>query len=247
MVSIICKECGISFSVKNNRAETAIFCSRRCFRLNTNYKVIKGTKNNYLTLIKEVDGEIQSSYGRRQSIRKVECLCDCGNTITTRLISFRSGYAKSCGCIKKIGRHDRGLTALSRHPLHRVWSNMIQRCTNKNSNSYKHYGAKGVSVCKEWRDSYKSFYDWAIKNGWEQGLQLDKDTRGGLLYSPETCIFLTGKENANMTSRNRVFYIDGQRYTMQQLCNNYNITRTAVDKKLKKGESIETAIIKKRK
>ena len=246
MAHIICKECNSGFTVRNNRATSARFCSIKCFRRNTNYKVIPGTNNNFLTIIKEVDPEVQSSYGKRQLIRKIECGCDCGKVVVTRLTSFRSGYAKSCGCIPKIGRHDLSTTALSRHPLHRVWSNMIQRCTNKNNDSYKHYGGRGVTVCQEWLNSFKEFYEWAINSGWQMGLKLDKDIHGGMLYSPQTCVFLTDSENANLTSRNRVFYINGKRYTLQQLCEANKISRSAVEKKLKKGESIETAVIKRR-
>lgn len=79
---------------------------------------------------------------------------------------------------------------------------MRQRCENKNIKCYRNYGARGVTVCKEWGD-FSIFYDWAMSNGWEQGLHVDKDKIGnGLLYSPETCCIITQAEN-NKYVKNR--------------------------------------------
>lgn len=40
---------------------------------------------------------------------------------------------------------------------YRTWVNMIQRCENPRHISYKDYGAKGITVCAEWRHNYKAF------------------------------------------------------------------------------------------
>jgi hypothetical protein len=41
-------------------------------------------------------------------------------------------------------------------PEHRIWRGMIRRCANFKS---KYYGAKGVKVCDEWRNSFGVFYE----------------------------------------------------------------------------------------
>ena len=56
---------------------------------------------------------------------------------------------------------------LSKHPLKQIWSDMKQRCYNKNGRQYKNYGARGIIVCKEWKNDLKIFHDWAIQNGWK--------------------------------------------------------------------------------
>lgn len=87
------------------------------------------------------------------------------------------------------------------YPIRKSWYNMIERCTNENHFAYKNYGAKGVSVCEEWLNSFGEFKKWALANGWRKGLQLDKDIIGdGKLYSPKTCCFVDLATN----SRNRV-------------------------------------------
>lgn len=43
-------------------------------------------------------------------------------------------------------------------PVYRTWHNMLQRCNNPNYPSYKHYGAKGISVCERWK-TFVNFHD----------------------------------------------------------------------------------------
>lgn len=89
----------------------------------------------------------------------------------------------------------------SRSKLYSVWINMKARCYNKNSPNYQNYGAKGVSICEEWLNSFESFQEWAMENDYKEGLFLDKDIRPfldereGNVYSPENCMFVTRIEN----------------------------------------------------
>ena len=86
---------------------------------------------------------------------------------------------------------------LSKHPLYKVWMDMICRCHVPSHPNYNWYGLKGVTVCEEWRNSAQSFIEWALSNGWKRGLDLDKDTlvKGNKVYSPSTCKFISHREN----------------------------------------------------
>jgi hypothetical protein len=59
----------------------------------------------------------------------------------------------------------------------------------------------GVTVCDEWKDNPKAFVDWAIANGWQPSLHIDKDIlcdEKGIhphVYSPDTCQWVTAKVN----------------------------------------------------
>lgn len=78
--------------------------------------------------------------------------------------------------------------------LYRVWHGMRMRCHNKDTPSYKWYGAHGICVCEQWRD-YRVFAKWARENGYSDDLQIDRiDTHGD--YSPENCRFVTPRVNA---------------------------------------------------
>jgi hypothetical protein len=74
------------------------------------------------------------------------------------------------------------------------WVNMRQRCNNPNNPSYIHYGARGIKVCNKWDNSFESFFYWAIENGYDDSLQIDRinNNKG---YSPENCRFVSHTQN----------------------------------------------------
>jgi len=122
--------------------------------------------------------------------RIAKFLCDCGNTFVAKINAVKVGHRKSCGCARN-GNPSHGL---SNHPLYRKWSGMITRTTNKKEDCYPRYGGRGIIVCDEWRNDFKSFYDWSIANGWINGLTIDREDNDGN-YEPSNCQFITMKEN----------------------------------------------------
>jgi len=84
---------------------------------------------------------------------------------------------------------------LSKHPLHTIWSHIKRRCTKTNDVNFKWYGAKGITICLEWANDFKSFYDWCMKNKWSEGLSIDRiDNSKG--YCPDNCTFITLSQNS---------------------------------------------------
>lgn len=81
-------------------------------------------------------------------------------------------------------------TDTSKHPLYISWTNMKQRCYNKNRPDYKYYGKIGIIVCTEWINNFVAFKDWSIENNWNKDLTLDR-TKGGKGYSPKNCKWVT--------------------------------------------------------
>lgn len=86
------------------------------------------------------------------------------------------------------------------HPLYSRWKNMMARCYVQSNSGYKYYGAKGVTVDERWKDfwTFVEDIDNHLENGkllYEKGWQLDKDVKGGNMYSLETCTVLSAKEN----------------------------------------------------
>ena len=80
-------------------------------------------------------------------------------------------------------------------PLYNKWYKMIDRCYNEKYHSYHRYGGRGITVCDEWRNSFRAFVDWAINHPtFEPGLEIDRRNNNGN-YCLENNRFVTQKEN----------------------------------------------------
>lgn len=92
--------------------------------------------------------------------------------------------------------------------LYSIFHNIKYRCENPNCHEYHNYGAKGIKMCKEWREDYMAFERWALLNGYSDGLTIDRiDVDGD--YCPENCEWVTLSENVRRSniSRDRKKYI----------------------------------------
>src|SRR5947207_473231 len=70
--------------------------------------------------------------------------------------------------------------------LHWIWLSFKDRCNNPRNKAYKGYGGRGIKVCRDWQKSYESFRDWALANGYQVGLFLDRENNDGD-YAPGNC------------------------------------------------------------
>lgn len=149
-------------------------------------------------------------YGRLVAIRPVgtrghyklwECVCNCGNQVFVTSRSLVSGHTKSCGCLfsdqlsaRKIKHGGTGSRIYS------IWKSMNYRCKSPKSRNYMYYGGRGIKVCDKWL-SFPAFYEWAMKNGYQENLSIDRiDVNGD--YCPDNCRWATMKEQrANQRER----------------------------------------------
>jgi len=98
--------------------------------------------------------------------------CFCGNEFEAQTASIKNKKTKSCGCLKI--KHN-----LYSHRLYRTWTNIKQRCFNSKHKAYKDYGARGITICNEWLNNFMSFYNWAIENGYQDNLTIDRINNNG--------------------------------------------------------------------
>lgn len=180
---------------------------------------------------------------------KVEAKCECGIIKNYTLNVIIQGQAQSCGCYRKdqarkaCTRH-----GLSRHPLKHIWRAMLDRCYNSNFKQFKDYGLKGVIVCEEWRNSFVVFYEWCIKNGWQKGLQIDKDIipkKLGIqakVYCPEYCSFVTPKENMRERTNSHFITHEGVTRCLSEWAEIKGLKDRTIFGRLEKGWSISEAL-----
>ena len=170
--------------------------------------------------------------------RKWNCRCECGALIVALGYNLKSGHTKSCGCLASelITKH-----GLSGSRLQRVWANMKRRCCDQNDDSYKDYGGRGISVCDEWLSDFKTFSEWAFKNGYADNLDIDR-IDNGLGYCPSNCRFVTHKTNMNNTRRNVVLEFNGKSKTLAEWAERLNVTHDMLRKRLRLGWSVERVL-----
>lgn len=115
------------------------------------------------------------------------CTCDCGNSCIVRGDHLRNELIRSCGCLEVENRnHGANYSHGGRHTrLYSIWSGMRKRCLNQNCAAYANYGGRGVSICEEW-DSFESFREWALSNGYADDLSIDRINNDGN-YEPRNC------------------------------------------------------------
>lgn len=97
---------------------------------------------------------------------------------------------------------------MKEHKLRPVWRGMKNRCFNSKAPKFKYYGARGITVCDEWKENYQAFFDWAMANGYEEGLTLDRiDTNGN--YEPSNCRWVTKTVQNGNKRNNRYLEFQG--------------------------------------
>lgn len=154
-----------------------------------------------------IDDEIGKKYGRltvhgdagRDSRNRpmVTAVCDCGKTVVADLIYMRFGDKKSCGCLSEEIIQERNFRhGLTKTPLYKIWKGIKNRCSNKNSDDFKDYGGRGISVSSEWLNNPQAFVDYCNSMGWEPGLEIDRIDNDGN-YEPGNVRFVKNISNAN--------------------------------------------------
>lgn len=126
--------------------------------------------------------------------------------------------------------------------LYTIWSRMKGRCFNPSDAAYPRYGGRGISVCEAWADSFEAFRDWALSNGYEPHLTIDRrDNDAG--YSPDNCRWATYAEQNRNYSRNRPVEYRGQQVLICDLAVEVGVPQDILKNRiLRYGWDVEKAV-----
>lgn len=151
---------------------------------------ITGQKFGHWTAISFVE-----TRGKRREYWKFRC--DCGKEKIVLKYNVTSGKSTNCGCMQYINRKGNVKHGKCHTRLYTIYLGMKSRCYNKNDKEhYPYYGGRGIKICDEWLNDFIAFYDWAILNGYNDSLTIDRvDVNGN--YEPQNCRWATMKEQSN--------------------------------------------------
>jgi hypothetical protein len=176
-------------------------------------EVKSGDRFGFLTILCEAERKRKPN-GNPYRIFSVKC--DCGTVKDIRLSSLKEGTTVSCGCFhKENAKNILAKSALthgqSRTRLYWVWMSMKRRCNDPKNKSYARYGARGITVCKEWNESFEAFSEYVSPK--PEGLTLDRiNTFKG--YEPGNVRWATYKEQARNSRRNINVIVDNKKMTL---------------------------------
>lgn len=118
-----------------------------------------------------------------------------------------------------------------RDKLYNVWRGVKKRCNTPTYYAYPQYGGRGIKICKDWENNFDAFYQWALSNGYEVGLTIDRIDNDGN-YEPSNCRWATWKEQGNNRRTNVYITFNGKTQSMSQWADELGITREALHRRL---------------
>lgn len=174
------------------------------------------------------------------------CECDCGKRKKVNGQHLRNGSVVSCGCSRaeKASKRavERNTTHGLRHTrLYRIYRCMLFRCYNSSHKYYSRYGGRGISICDEWKNDFSLFAEWALKNGYNDTLSIDRiDVNGN--YEPNNCRWVTNKVQSENRTDNIIYEVNGKSAALSYWCDFYSKKYATVYSRLKSGWTIEEAL-----
>lgn len=184
-----------------------------------------------------------------------ECKCDCGNITNKTSYQLRKGQYNQCkDCAKqqisiKSRKYMLSLNTKENNEipeniaykdykkLYSIYTNVKTRCYNQNNENFNRYGIRGVVMCDEWLNDFQKFYDWAISNGFDKNLTLDRIDNNGN-YEPSNCRWADRRTQSNNRRTNRIIEYNGETDTMANWSRKLNIPYYYIQYRINKGKQL---------
>lgn len=241
----VCKcDCGNEVLCYTNALTLGRTQSCGCLHKEIVVKDLTGQRFGRLTVI-----ERKESYNGKKA--RWLCKCDCGNYVTVLSTCLISGTTKSCGCLNDEIRHlptaEKKLTHAQGEPdsksrLYKIWAKIKTRTESVGSPDYENYGARGIDMCNEWKNSFQSFKAWALGNGYREDLTIDRiDNDKG--YSPENCRWADAYTQSNNRRTNHKLTHKGKTQNVSQWAEEMGLKYDTLHNRIKYlGWTVERAL-----
>lgn len=115
--------------------------------------------------------------------------------------------------------------------LWNIWNGIKKRCLFETDERYHQYGGRGITICQPWIDSFDNFVEWALENGYNDGLTIERiDVNGN--YCPENCTWISLKEQA--FNKRDTIWVDykGRHIQLRKLCNEMGLHYDAMHNRI---------------
>lgn len=217
-VQWLCKcDCGNYTTALSRKLMLGRKTSCGCRMQSDTGKKFVGKKFDMLTVLSKTEKRNPSGF------ILYECLCDCGNICYRPTHSLTNKKFHSCGCQTMKYKNSKEYHRMTNTRIYHIYYGMKTRCYNpQDKNDRKYYAEKGIKVCQEWLDSFLVFYEWSMKNGYNDNMTIDR-IDSSKDYCSENCRWITMRENLQNKSVVPKYHVDGLELTLSELADHYDI------------------------
>lgn len=206
----------------------------------------KGQKFGRLTVI-ELDHVEHTKRSKNKTYNReyYKCACECGNEVVVSKEGLKYRYTQSCGCLKLEtsikNLKNKNNHGLSNTKLYKIYADIKSRCFNSKKISYKNYGGRGITMCEEWLE-FENFYNWAINNGYKEGLTIERiDVNGN--YEEKNCKWIPLEEQAKNRRDTHFVTYNGKTYCVTEWATIVGLKRSTLEARINNyGWNIEKAL-----
>ena len=156
------------------------------------------------------------SFTVTKKVAEMEWLCTCskcGAEVIFAAYIIRTGKAPfCCNCIKQ--RYNNTSKEYKRTPIYLIWQSMNYRCNSPKHKAYKDYGGCGITVCREWKNSFEQFVkDMGDRPTPKHRLKRIDKTKG---FFKDNCEWVTHQEISNNRRNNIILTHNGKSKTISE-------------------------------
>ena len=119
-----------------------------------------------------------------------------------------------------------------KHPYYGVWCAIKARCYSKNSKDYANYGGRGIVMCDSWKNSFPSFVNDMGERPYKG--TIDRIDNNGN-YELSNCRWVSQKHQTRNTRNNILIEYMGEKSTLTEMAEKYNVQYHTVYGRLKRG------------